>query len=88
MNISALTAGARVYLVHNTPDHAHDRVAPQHVTYLGHTPTGAVVESRGRVDTIRWDDPDWYIADVHTLSAFVVGDEDEAPLPTTRAEAE
>jgi hypothetical protein len=76
MNISTLTAGARVYLVHNTPDHAHDRVAPQHVTYLGTNTVGAVVESRGTVHTIRWDDPDWYIADVHTLSAFVVGDEE------------
>ena len=88
MNITLLPAGTRVYLMHNTPEHSHDRVAPQHVTYLGTNTVGAVVETRGMAYTIRWDDPDWYIADVHTLSAYSHGDDDDAPLPMTRAEAE
>lgn len=76
MNVRDLTPGTRVVLVHNTPDHAHDRVAPQHVTYLGALTNGVVVETRGRVEFILFTDPDWFIADPRTLSAYTLGDEE------------
>lgn len=74
MNVRDLTPGAPVVLVHATPNHTHDHVAPQGVAYLGHISKGVVVESRGRTEFIAWDDPDWYIADPRTLTAYTFGD--------------
>ena len=70
VNVRDLAPGTRVVLVHNTPEHAHDRVAPQGVAYIGATPAGAVIETRGVAEFVAWDDPDWYIADPYTLTAY------------------
>lgn len=72
MNVRDLTPGTRVVLVHNTPNHTHDHPSPMGVAFLGLVPEGTIIEARGQTDLIRWDDPDWYIADPYTLSAYLL----------------
>ena len=46
-----------------------------------------MVNMRGGTIDIPWES-EFHIADVRTLTAYTFGNDDDAPLPMTRAEAE